>query len=201
MRHVSSPPSTASRRRLTIPNLLSLARLASVPVFVWLFVAGHENSAVIVYALGALTDFFDGYIARRTGSVTELGQALDPLADRVFIVALALVLINREALPVWLAGAIVVRDAALLGAVVILERRGMKRIPVSAMGKLATAMLLFGLSWLALAETSLLGSGIGDTIGITFTGAGAVLYWAAGLGYAQEARRRMASESEREGPV
>ncbi|MGH2730833.1 MAG: CDP-alcohol phosphatidyltransferase family protein [Actinomycetota bacterium] len=191
MRRVDSPPSAVSRRYLTIPNALSLARLASVPVIVWLFVAGHENSAVVLYALGALTDFLDGYIARRTGTVTQLGQALDPLADRVFIVALALVLINREALPTWLAGVIVIRDAAILGALLILERRGLERIPVSGMGKLATATLLFGLSWLALGETSLWGSGAGEEIGITFTGAGAVLYWAAGVGYAQEARRRM----------
>jgi cardiolipin synthase len=176
---------------MTVPNGLSFARLLAVPVFVALFAAGHENTGMVVYAVGAFTDFLDGYVARRTGAVTELGKALDPLADRVFIVALTLVLIERDALPVWLAATIVVRDVALLGAVVALERRGIPRIRVSFVGKLATAALLFGLAALALAETSFPGAGIGDEVGTVSTVGGAMLYWVAAIGYAREAGRRM----------
>src|ERR671918_1908651 len=111
---VTSPRTTSDGRLLTIPNLLSFGRLATVPVFVWLFVSDREDAAVIVYAVAAWTDFFDGYIARRTHSVTELGKLLDPLADRVFIVALALALLRRGALPSWLGGVIIVRDVAVL---------------------------------------------------------------------------------------
>lgn len=176
---------------MTVPNGLSFARLLAVPVFVALFAAGHENTAVVVYALGASTDFLDGYIARRTGAVTELGKALDPLADRVFIVALTLVLIEREALSVWLAATILIRDVVVLGALVVLERRGMPRMPVSFVGKLATAVLLVGLTALALAETSFPGAGIGDEVGRVSTVGGAVLYWMAAIGYGREAGRRM----------
>src|ERR671918_764728 len=95
---VTSPRTTSDGRLLTIPNLLSFGRLATVPVFVWLFVSGREDAAVILYAVAAWTDFFDGFIARRTHSVTELGKLLDPLADRVFIVALALALVARGTL-------------------------------------------------------------------------------------------------------
>src|SRR5919106_1769508 len=95
---VTNGRTTSQGRLLTIPNLLSFGRLATVPVFVWLFVSGRENAAVIVYAVAAWTDFFDGFIARRTHSVTELGKLLDPLADRVFIVALALALVARGTL-------------------------------------------------------------------------------------------------------
>src|SRR5918999_4865264 len=75
---IDSPPDGG--RLATIPNLLSALRLASVPVFIGLFVSGHEEAAVILYAVGAWTDFFDGYIARHTGQVTEIGKLLDPLA-------------------------------------------------------------------------------------------------------------------------
>ena len=74
------PPSS---RIWTVPNIISFVRLATVPVFVVLFVTGRENAAVILYALGAWSDFLDGYIARRTNSVTDLGKLLDPLADKL----------------------------------------------------------------------------------------------------------------------
>ncbi|HEU4481068.1 MAG TPA: CDP-alcohol phosphatidyltransferase family protein, partial [Actinomycetota bacterium] len=143
----AGPP--ASERFLTVPNVLSLLRLASVPVFVWLFASGRENAAVILYAAGAWTDFFDGYIARLTGSVTELGKLLDPLADRVFIVALCIALVLRDTLPLWLALTIVVRDLIVLSLFPALERRRIERIRVNFVGKCATAALLFGLTLLA----------------------------------------------------
>ena len=189
----TAPPPRVSRRVLTIPNALSALRLASVPVFIWLFAADYPDTAFVLYAVGAGTDFFDGYIARRTGSVTELGQLLDPLADRIFIVALAAVLVARDALPVWLAGAIIGRDLLLVVAFPLLERRGVERIRVRFIGKLATACLLFGLSSLALAETSFVGAGVGDEVGIAFTLAGAVVYWAATVAYAHEARDKLRS--------
>jgi cardiolipin synthase len=179
------------RRVLTIPNALSALRLGAVPAFVWLFVAGHENTAVVVYALGAGTDFLDGYIARRTGSVTELGKLLDPLADRIFIVALTAVLVERDALSVWLAAAILARDVLLLAAWPLLERKGTPRIQVKLIGKVATACLLFGLTCLALGETSFTGSGLGDDIGTTFTLAGGILYWGAAIAYGREARDKL----------
>jgi cardiolipin synthase (CMP-forming) len=143
----------ATNRVLTLPNVLSLLRLATVPVFLYLFVTGREEAAVVLYALGALTDFFDGFIARRLDQVSEMGKLLDPLADRVFIIALALALVAQEALPLWLAAVIVVRDVVLLSMLPLLERRGSGRIAVNFIGKTATAFLLFGLTWLAISET------------------------------------------------
>jgi cardiolipin synthase len=183
----------ARERVATIPNALSLVRLASVPVFVALFVTGHEEAGVIVYAAAAWTDFFDGYIARRTGSVTELGKILDPLADRVFIVALAIALVARDTLPLWLAAVVIARDLAVVSLFPILDRRGMVRIPVSFTGKSATASLLFGLTWLAWSRTSFPLNDIGDEVGMIFTLIGAALYWVAGGLYAREAIRRLAT--------
>ena len=177
-----------TRRLWTIPNVLSLLRLASVPVFVWLFVSDRENAAVILYAAGAWTDFFDGLIARRFNQVSELGKLLDPLADRILILALAIALVAREVLPLWLALTVVGRDLLILSVFPLLERRKVPRIAVNFTGKTATASLLAGLTLLAWSETTFPGAGSVEPVGMGFTVLGAVLYWAAAVMYARQAR-------------
>src|SRR5688500_7709916 len=133
---------TVSTKVLTIPNIISFVRLATVPLFLWLWFSDEREAAVIVYALGATTDFLDGYIARRTDSVSELGKLLDPLADRVFIVALALALVGSGALPWPLALAVIARDILILSLYPMVQRRGVPKIEVNFVGKSATAALL-----------------------------------------------------------
>lgn len=174
-------------RILTIPNVLSLARLAAVPVFVWLFVTGREDAAVLLYALAAWTDFFDGYIARRTDSVTELGRLLDPLADRIFIAALAIALVATGALDLWLAAVIVGRDLVILAAYPFVQKGLATKIRVNFTGKSATAALLLGLTLLAVGETSLSWVSAVDEVGRAFVWLGAVLYWVSGAMYARSA--------------
>jgi cardiolipin synthase len=174
-------------RILTIPNVLSFLRLGSVPVFVALFVAGHTNVAVLIYAVGAWTDFFDGYIARKTNSVTELGKLLDPLADRVFIVALVVALVASDALSIWLAAAIVGRDVLILLMYPIVHRGVVGKIRVNMVGKTATAALLVGLTGLAINETTVSWHAIFEDSGLVTVIAGAVLYWVSGVMYAREA--------------
>jgi cardiolipin synthase (CMP-forming) len=193
---IEGPPTldaVGSDRVLTVPNVLSALRLASVPIFIWLFATDHENAAVILYGVGAWTDFFDGYIARRLGQVTELGKLLDPLADRVFIVALAIALLLRDVLPLWLFLTIVARDVLILIAFPLLEKRGVARIRVNFTGKTATAALLFGLTLLAWSVTTFPLQAYADEIGMTFTLLGAVLYWVAAAMYAQQARVALGS--------
>jgi cardiolipin synthase len=156
-------------------------------VFVWLFVNGRENAAVIVYGAGAFTDFLDGYVARKTESVTELGKVLDPLADRIFIVALCAALVARDVLPPWLAAAVVARDALVVGLWPALARRTDKRIGVNRTGKTATAFLLVGLTWLALSQTTFSLGRIGRPVGLACTLAGAALYWIAAALYGRAA--------------
>jgi cardiolipin synthase len=187
-------PTVESGRRarlLTVPNVLSLLRLASVPVFVVLFVTSREEAAVILYAAGATSDFFDGYIARRTHTVTELGKLLDPLADRIFIVALAVALVAREVLPLWLALVVIARDVLVLSLFPALESRGIERIRVNFVGKTATASLLAGLTVLAWSETTFVGSGEATPLGMALSVVGAILYWVAGALYAREAIRKI----------
>jgi cardiolipin synthase (CMP-forming) len=187
-------PTVDSGRRsrlLTVPNVLSLLRLASVPVFVVLFVTSREEAAVILYAAGATSDFLDGFIARRTHTVTELGKLLDPLADRIFIVALAVALVAREVLPLWLALVVIARDVLVLSLFPALESRGIERIRVNFVGKTATASLLAGLTVLAWSETTFAGSGEVAPLGMAFCAVGAILYWVAGALYAREAIQRI----------
>jgi cardiolipin synthase (CMP-forming) len=176
------PPGAPDRRLFTVPNALSLLRLATVPAIVFLFVTDRTEAAVVLYAAAAWTDFLDGYIARRTGAVTEFGKLLDPLADRVLVIALAVSLVASGALSIWIALVIVVRDVLVLSLFPVLERKGIERIQVNLTGKAATASLLFGLTWLAWSETTFPLNGIGRTVGLVFTVLGAVAYWiAAGL--------------------
>jgi cardiolipin synthase len=189
----------ASNRLWTIPNVLSLLRLASVPVFVWLFVSDRENAAVILYAAGAWTDFFDGLIARRFNQVSELGKLLDPLADRILILALAVALVARDVLPLWLAITVVGRDILILSVFPFLERRKVPRIAVNFTGKTATASLLAGLTLLAYSETTFPAADAMQTAGLAFTGLGAVLYWVAAVAYARQARDGLRALTVEEG--
>ena len=171
----------------TIPNILSFLRLASVPVFVVLFVGGRTDAAVILYAVGAWTDFFDGWIARRFDQVSELGKLLDPLADRVFIGALVVALVATDVLPLWVALVIIGRDVLILGLYPFVHRGAIKKIRVNFAGKCATAALLTGATCLAITETSLTWDGWFEVPGYALVGVGAVLYWVSGAMYAREA--------------
>src|SRR5688572_32776696 len=122
-------------RIFTIPNILSFARLASVPVFVVLFVTENTDAAVILYAVGASSDFWDGWIARRFDQVSDLGKLLDPLADRVFIGALVIALVATDVLPLWLALVVLGRDVLILGLYPVVHKGAMKKIRVNFTGK------------------------------------------------------------------
>lgn len=188
------PPSPSSEgggadesRLLTVPNALSALRLALVPFFIWLFVSRREEAAVLLYGLGASTDWLDGYIARRTGQITELGRLLDPLADRIYIAALVVALTVRGVLPLWLAVGVVGRDALLLALFPLIDRKTTARLRVNFTGKTATASLLVGLTCLALSETSF-GGRSWEQIGFFLVVVGFVLYWISGIMYARAAR-------------
>ena len=125
-------------RVLTLPNALTCARLLAVPVVLALLVAGSEAWAAVLFVAAALTDFLDGRLARRRGGASRLGALLDPLADRLMISGVAVVLAVKGLLPALLVALLVGRDAlALVGG--ILLRAKMR---VNKMGKAATALLM-----------------------------------------------------------
>jgi cardiolipin synthase (CMP-forming) len=125
-------------RVLTLPNALTLLRLLAIPVVLLLLLAERDVAAVGVFVLAAITDFLDGVIARRWGGTSYLGAVLDPVADRLMLSSVAVVLALRGILPFWAVAILVGRDIlALVGS---LAFRG--KIRVNKVGKAATAILM-----------------------------------------------------------
>lgn len=150
----------ASNRIFTVPNLISVIRLCLVPVFLVLLFTGYDLMATFLFALAAGTDWVDGQIARRTHSVSKLGQLLDPAVDRILMIAgvAGLFLVGR--LPLWIILVVLIRDLALLvGGAVILKRYRV-RVAVVYAGKVATTFLFVGFAGLLLNWPLLPGLGI-----------------------------------------
>ncbi|PXA67426.1 CDP-diacylglycerol--glycerol-3-phosphate 3-phosphatidyltransferase [Cryobacterium arcticum] len=174
---------------LTVPNLLSFLRLALVPVFLSLLVTGADAWALLVLAVSSLTDFLDGWIARRFNQITRLGQLLDPAADRLYIFAALIGLAWRELVPWWLVVIVVGRDVFLLGLGVVLANYGFGPLPVHQLGKVATFCLFYALPMIMLGQAFPELSWWSQPVGWAFGLWGAYLYWWAGVIYAIETVR------------
>lgn len=135
---------------VTIPNLISLIRLCMAPLFLIFLFGGNDILAAVVFAIASGTDFLDGQIARRTGTVSKLGQILDPAVDRVLMACAVLGLFLVGRLPLWLIIIVIVRDFGLVIAGAILLQHWHKRIPVIYPGKIATTLLFVGFAGLLL---------------------------------------------------
>ncbi|MHA7986324.1 CDP-alcohol phosphatidyltransferase family protein [Rathayibacter sp. CAU 1779] len=181
--------STVSSRVLTVPNLLSFFRLALVPVFLWFVIVAWDAWALVVLIIASVTDFFDGYLARRLGQVSRLGQLLDPAADRLYIFAALIGLAWRDLLPWWLVIAIIARDVMLLILGIVLANHGYGPLPVHHLGKVATFALLVALPVLMLGEAFHEISWASQPVGWAIALWGAFLYWWAGILYVRETVR------------
>jgi cardiolipin synthase len=171
----------------TVPNLLSFARLAATPVLGWLIVSGHTNFAAGLFGAMGISDYFDGYIARRTNTVTDLGTTLDPVSDRVLAMTALVTLMIADLLPLWLGIPVLFRDAALSAVFLALARRGFGKPRVLRVGKTATFALF----------TAMPGFLLGDllrTPSLILFGIGAVLYYVAAIRYGQEVRHFLAEQ-------
>lgn len=182
-----------SSRVLTVPNMISLVRLALVPVFAVLIIVGEDGWALLVLAVSGATDWLDGVLARRLNQVTRLGQILDPFADRLFIFVTLIGLAWREVVPLWLVIVIVARDVLLAVTAPVLARRGYGTLNVSLVGKTATFALLYAFPLLLLAEVPGWLGACAHVVGWAFTWWGVGLYWLAGLQYVAQVRRLVAS--------
>lgn len=128
----------------TIPNLITLVRLACLPVFVWLLL-GQENPLAAGALLGALgaTDWVDGWVARRFHQVSEFGKIFDPVVDRLLFFVSIVAIIIAGAAPLWFCIAVLVREGAIAIATLVLASLGARRIDVTWIGKAATFGLMF----------------------------------------------------------
>ena len=170
----------------TIPNLLSLLRLALVPVFLVLIVTGHSISAFLVLAVASITDYLDGYFARKLNQVTRIGALLDPAADRLYIFSTLIGLAAIRSIPAWLPVVVIARDVFLAFTIPILASRNYGPLPVHFFGKAGTFALLYAFPLLLLANWWIPAQFVILPIAWAFALWGVGLYWYAGFLYLKQ---------------
>lgn len=177
-------------RLLTVPNLLSLLRLAGIPLFLWLLLGPHDDLlAVLVLALSGLTDWLDGKLARLLNQSSRLGALLDPVADRLYTLSTLLAFGVREILPWWVVAVLIVRDLVLLLTLPVLRHHGYGPLPVHYVGKAATLCLLYAFPLLLLArDVHGWMSAVAQAFAVAFTGWGCALYVWSGVLYLLQVR-------------
>jgi cardiolipin synthase len=184
---------TVARDRgiFTIPNLISVVRLACVPWFLWLLLGAEDRiaAAALLAVLGA-TDWVDGWIARHFDQGSTVGKVLDPTADRILLVAAGVGLVIDGSLPLWVGIVVLVREAAVSVAVLLLAAAGARRLDVQWAGKAGTLALMFALPLFLLAEEieNATAYDVVMTITWTFTIGGLILGYYAAFTYIPMAR-------------
>jgi cardiolipin synthase len=178
----------------TIPNLISLLRLLAVPWFLWLLL--HDDrpiAAGILLAILGATDWIDGYIARHFDQGSKIGKILDPVADRILLIAGAVALLVDGTAPRWVLIVVLAREAAISVGTLWLAALGARRIDVQWVGKAGTLALMFALPMFLWLDHTDAGAGK-DVLAVCtwlFTIGGLVLsYWAA-AGYIPIAREAL----------
>ncbi len=173
----------------TVANIITVLRLVLVPfAFVALVTKPYDPTAFWLYAGAAATDWLDGQIARRTGTVTVIGKAIDPLVDRLLLASGVIGLYIVDRLPLWVLVTLVARDAYMLYGAWRLEKYGL-RMSVSYIGKATTAALLTGFSMLILGWPTVEIAGTEYHAGIFLVYAGVALSVISAIDYRIRAAR------------
>lgn len=197
----SAPVPTYDTDRVwTIPNVLSLLRLLGVPLFLWLVLGPQADAAAVgVLVVAGATDWLDGKLARALKQISRVGQMLDPVADRLYILATLIGMAIREVIPWWLVVVLVLRDVLMVCLVPFLRTRGFTSLPVHFLGKAATFCLLYAFPLVLLGADTPPDSGwswgeAAKVFGWAFALWGTALYWWAGLLYVEQTRRLMLTQ-------
>jgi cardiolipin synthase len=193
---------TLTTRVWTLPNVISFVRLLGVPVFLWLVLGPEADAwALLLLMVSGLTDWLDGWLARRLGQSSRLGEILDPVADRLYILAVVVGLGLREIIPWWVAVVLPLRDLLLWGLVPFLRTRGYSALPVHFLGKAATFNLLYAFPLLLLGDGTGVVASLADVFGWAFAIWGIGLYWWAGVLYAYQVYKLLQDRENRAEPV
>jgi cardiolipin synthase len=189
------PP--VSDRVWTLPNVLSMLRLVGVPLFLWLIVTRQDGWAVVVLTISGVSDYLDGKIARHYNLVSRVGQLLDPLADRLYILTTLLGLAWREIIPWWLVAILVSREVFGAALVMVVRSYGYRALPVHFIGKAATFNLLWAFPLILVGQGESMLATVALPSGWAFVWWGTALYWVAGVMYAVQTRDvvRLAKEA------
>jgi cardiolipin synthase (CMP-forming) len=184
----------------TVPNAVTLVRLLLMPVCAYLLATGRYGWGLVLTAVVGSTDWVDGWLARRFGQVSRVGQLLDPLADRLLIASVAIALVVRGVVPWQAALLLVARDLVLLAGWPLLKRRGIEPPEVIFLGKAATLVLLCALPVLTLGATGMGVAGVAHVLGLALLWAGVVMYYLAGAVYVRMVLERLGHRTETRRP-
>jgi len=171
----------------TVPNILSMLRLAGVPLFVYLLLGPQADGwAIAILMVAGVTDWADGKLARILNQRSRLGALLDPAADRLYILATLVAFVLRDVVPIWVVAILLGRDVLVGLSLLLLRRHGYQALQVNYVGKAATFNLLYAFPLLLLAVGS---SGVADfvaPVAYAFTAWGGVLYLISGMAYVRQ---------------
>ena len=172
------------KQYLTIPNALTALRGLGVPLFIWLALDKQADGwAVFVLAIGGVTDYLDGKLARMWNQTSRFGELADPAIDRIYILATLIVLYLRDALPLWVILLLLGRDFVLALVTIALTRKGLPPLQVTYIGKAATFNLLYAFPLLLLALNESAVGTIAFIFGWAFAIWGVALYTFTGVSY------------------
>jgi len=175
---------------LNIPNALTALRALGVPVFLYLFlVAEQPIASFVVIALGGITDYLDGKVARALNQTSDFGAKFDPTVDRLYIAAVIIALAIKDYLPWSLVVAIIARDLILFLVIIYQKLRGIPFFEVSFLGKAATFNLLYAFPFLLLEEVAVIGPWC-FAAGWSFAIWGISLYFYTGIQYLLKGLRK-----------
>ncbi len=173
---------------LTIPNALTILRGLGVPLFIWLALDLESDGwAILVLALGGVTDYLDGKLARAWNQTSRFGELADPFIDRIYIVATLIVLQIRGAIPLWVIVLLLARDLILAVMTLLLTRKGLPPLKVTYIGKAATFNLLYAFPFLLLALSDTWYGTLAFIFGWAFAIWGVALYLWTGVSYFRSA--------------
>jgi cardiolipin synthase len=173
---------------MTVPNLLSILRLALVPVFLVQVLGNQSGWALLTLVIASATDYLDGFLARKLNQQTRLGQLLDPAADRLYILATLVGLAVTAHIPVWLPFVIISRDILLATTYPTLAKLGYGPLPVHYLGKAGTFALLYAFPLLLMADVWSSAKLVILPLAWAFAIWGIGLYWWSGYIYVKQLR-------------
>lgn len=173
---MTTPADAPSDRFWTVPNALSLMRLALIPVFIWLLlVLDSPGWAFVVLFVSGLSDWLDGKLARWLNQSSKIGALLDPAADRLYVIIIPICFGLKGYVPWWIIGLIIARDVVLFATAPLLKSRGITALPTLYIGKAATFALMSAFPWLLAGQ-------IDGWVGTVFFPIGwAFLIWGVGM--------------------
>jgi CDP-diacylglycerol--glycerol-3-phosphate 3-phosphatidyltransferase len=171
-----TPPGGTQDRVLTVPNVLSVARLILIGVFVYLLLGTHAYGwAVAVLMISGASDWLDGKLARLLNQYSRLGELLDPAVDRLYMVVIPISFAIAGLVPWWVIVVLIVRDGLLAAMLPVLRTRGLSALPVTYIGKAATFALMSAFPLILLGQWDALWSRVIGACGWAF------LIWGIGM--------------------